>query len=78
MIPKLIIHGGAGKRPPSNRQREIQKVLEKLLEAAYPVLLEKGAVEGVVSAVGGLEDNPLFNAGTGSRLQADGKARLTA
>lgn len=35
-------------------------------------------MEAVVYAVTMLEDNPLFNAGTGSRLQSDGKARLTA
>ncbi|MDI6759373.1 MAG: isoaspartyl peptidase/L-asparaginase [Candidatus Brocadiaceae bacterium] len=78
MPPKLIIHGGAGKRPSVKKQREIQKALEEVLKGAYPVLLEKGALEVVVCAVVMLEDNPLFNAGTGSRLQSDGRARLTA
>lgn len=78
MPPKLIIHGGAGKRPPIKRQRELEKALDEVLKGAYPVLLEKGAVEAVVRAVMILEDNPLFNAGTGSRLQSDGRARLTA
>ncbi|MBI5125374.1 MAG: isoaspartyl peptidase/L-asparaginase [Planctomycetes bacterium] len=78
MPPKLIIHGGAGKRPSTKRQRDIQKALDEVLKGAYPVLLEKGAVEAVVHAVAMLEDDPLFNAGTGSRLQSDGRARLTA
>lgn len=78
MLPKLIIHGGAGKRPSIKRQRQIEKALDEVLKEAYPVLLEKGAVEAVVRAVMMLEDNPLFNAGTGSRLQSDGRARLTA
>src|SRR3990172_8201117 len=78
MLPRLIIHGGAGKRPSIKRQREIQKALDEVLKGTYPVLLEKGAVEAVVRAVTILEDNPLFNAGTGSRLQSDGRARLTA
>lgn len=78
MPPKLIIHGGAGRRPPAKRQKEIENALEDILNTAYPVLLEKGAVEAVVRAVMILEDNPLFNAGTGSRLQSDGRARLTA
>jgi L-asparaginase len=78
MLPKLILHGGAGRRPPKTRQKEIQKALNGILKEAYPVLLEEGAVEAVVRAVAMLEDNPLFNAGTGSKLQADGRARLTA
>lgn len=78
MPQKLIIHGGAGKRPPASRQKKIQKALDEILERSYPVLLEKGAVEAVVRAVMILEDNHLFNAGTGSRLQSDGRARLTA
>lgn len=78
IVPRLIIHGGAGKRPPASRQKKIQKALDEILERSYPVLLEKGAVEAVVHAVMILEDNPLFNAGTGSRLQSDGRARLTA
>src|SRR3989338_541949 len=78
MHPRLIIHGGAGKRPSIKRQREIQKALDEVLKGTYPVLLEKVAVEAVVRAVTILEDNPLFNAGTGSRLQSDGRARLTA
>jgi len=32
----------------------------------------------VVNAVRRLEDDPLFNAGTGSKLQVDGRARLSA
>ncbi|HLA38195.1 MAG TPA: isoaspartyl peptidase/L-asparaginase [Candidatus Brocadiales bacterium] len=78
MFPRLIIHCGAGKRPSVKRQREIQKALDDIVKRAYPVLLEKGAVEAVVCVVAMLEDNPLFNAGTGSRLQSDGRARLTA
>ncbi|MFN3466232.1 MAG: isoaspartyl peptidase/L-asparaginase [Candidatus Brocadiales bacterium] len=78
MLPRLIIHGGAGKRPPTERQKEIQEALDDIVKRTYPVLLEKGAVEAVVCAVEMLEDNPLFNAGTGSRLQSDGRARLTA
>lgn len=78
IVPRLIIHCGAGKRPSIKRQREIEKALDAVLKGAYPVLLEKGAVEAVVCAVAILEDNPLFNAGTGSRLQSDGRARLTA
>jgi L-asparaginase len=79
MIPKIIIHGGAGKRPRNKtRIEKVRKTIKEVLERSRPILEERGALEAVVHAVSLLEDNPLFNAGTGSVLQADGKARLTA
>ncbi len=78
MLPRLIIHGGAGKKPPAKRKKAMTKALDSIIKETYPVLLRDGAIKAVVHAITMLEDNPLFNAGTGSRLQADGKARLTA
>lgn len=46
MVPRLVIHGGAGKRPSEKRQREIKKALEETLREAYPVLLEGGGGGG--------------------------------
>ena len=46
---------------------------------AWSRLLEgDSAVDVAVAATTRLEDNPLFNAGTGSKLQIDGGARLSA
>lgn len=80
MQPKLIIHGGAGDTPDSkggiaNARRSLYQVLEQV----YPLLLAgKSAQEAVVHACALLEDDPRFNAGTGSVLQSDGQIRMSA
>jgi L-asparaginase len=47
-------------------------------DEAYARLASATALDAVVMAVARLEDDPAFNAGTGSVLQADGRARLSA
>jgi L-asparaginase len=78
-MPALIIHGGAGK---PRAQPEREAVASALLDIGRTTwaLLASGmpAVEAVVCATALLEDNPLFNAGRGSKLQCDGRARLSA
>jgi len=76
--PVLIIHGGAGSSPGGHRSAELRKKIRRVLSAAHKKLLASSAVEAVTYAVRLLEDDPAFNAGTGSVLQSDGKARLTA
>lgn len=73
-----MIQGGAGKRSSTARARLIRTHLQKILSKSYEVLLETDALCAVTEAVRLLEDDPLFNAGTGSQLQADGRARLSA
>ena len=77
--PVLILHGGAGGalRDSCPRAR-IQKKLGRILKFSYEKLRETNALEAVTYAVKLLEDDPEFNAGTGSQLQADGEARLSA
>lgn len=77
--PALIIHAGAGARERTQASREdIAARLEAILVAVWPLLIEQGARSAVRAAVERLEDEPLFNAGTGSKLQADGQARMSA
>jgi L-asparaginase len=77
--PKLIIHGGlgtaAGYEQRKDRERES---LKQIADAALNFLQQHTALETVVYAVSMLEDDPLFNAGTGSKLQSDGVIRMTA
>ena len=76
---KLIIHGGAGarERGPGEKQASSQ-ALREIAAAGYAVLKNTGARAAVIESIKRLEDNPLFNAGTGSRLQSDGIARMSA
>ncbi len=79
-IPQLLIHGGAGSRFPNVEQAEIRgRSLKKILDEIYPKM-RKGlsAVEAVTLAVSMLEDDPLYNAGFGSKVQSDGQIRMSA
>lgn len=79
MVPKLIIHGGCGRF--ENRKFKIRNYDEKLrpiLEKSYAKLLKKDAKTAVVFAMHLLEDESVFNAGYGSKLQQDGAARMSA
>jgi len=77
--PVLILHGGAGKHfKDKRRPLRIRKKLGEILSRTYEKLLRTDALDAVTYATQQLEDDPEFNAGTGSMLQADGEPRLTA
>lgn len=77
--PVLVIHGGQGPHIRGERLLAVQKSLRTKLEALYPKL-RKGmsALEAVTLACMALEDDPLYNAGYGSKIQSDGKIRMSA
>ena len=78
--PKLVIHGGAGSSLEGKGGLEaVRKSLREVLQVVYPLLLDGiSAVEAVVKGCEILEDEPRFNAGTGSVLQSDGQVRMSA
>ncbi len=77
--PVLVLHGGAGRLAAGGRTDEAREALRGILTASWPQLRDGGtALDAVVAAVVRLEAYPLFNAGTGSKLQRDGVARLSA
>jgi L-asparaginase len=77
--PTIILHGGAGAAIRDSARRErVRRKLTEFADSAYGVLTRGNALEAAVHAVRLLEDDPDFNAGTGSRVQADGRARLSA
>lgn len=77
--PVLVIHGGAGRRHAHGRASELHGALERIGEQVWPTLAAGGdAVTAVTEAVCHLEDDPLFNAGRGAKLQQDGVPRLCA
>jgi hypothetical protein len=74
-MSQLIVHGGAGKARNGLPYRE---GLEESLRRGYSALEKEGALEAVIAAVLSLENNPLFNCGTGSALNLDGEAEMDA
>jgi beta-aspartyl-peptidase (threonine type) len=76
--PAIIVHGGAGRI----REYELPQRLEGCRIAAlagWKVLQQGGtALDAVEAAVILLEDNPLFNAGTGSTLNSLGQVEMDA
>ena len=76
--PAIIVHGGAGRI----RDEELPQRLEGCKQAAlagWEILKQGGsALDAAEAAVVVLEDNPLFNAGTGSTLNSLGKVEMDA
>ena len=77
---KLIIHGGFFSESQTNQEikKAKQEALAEIVRLGYKYLQTHTAVETAVYAVSLLEDSELFNAGTGSQIQSDGKIRLSA
>ncbi len=77
---KIIIHGGFFSESTTNQETKIakQNALLRIVKEAYFYLNEHTALETAVFAVSLLEDDSLFNAGTGSQIQSDGKIRMSA
>jgi beta-aspartyl-peptidase (threonine type) len=79
----LVIHGGAGvilrAELKPEREAEYRAKLVEAVEAGYAVLDRGGpALQAVTTVVNLLEDSPLFNAGKGAVLNADGICELDA
>ncbi|MGG6296255.1 isoaspartyl peptidase/L-asparaginase [Leptolyngbya sp. AN02str] len=78
--PKLIIHGGAGSSLKGKGGEEaVRRSLYRVIEEVYGLLMAGASAEtAVVRGCQLLEDDPRFNAGTGSVLQSDGQIRMSA
>jgi L-asparaginase / beta-aspartyl-peptidase len=74
----IIVHGGAGAIA-GERLELMQEGCKEAVLAGWRVLQNGGtALDAVETAVRMLEDNPNFNAGTGSTLTADGRVEMDA
>ena len=74
----LIAHGGAGNWRPGS-ERDAVDAMQAAVEAGRSILRGGGsALDAVCATVVALEDNPIFNAGTGAVLNFDGFCELDA
>jgi len=79
----IAIHGGAGTLAPADltpeNERAYRADLERALRAGFAILDAGGAaLDAAVTAVQVLEDEPLFNAGRGAVVAANGLHELDA
>lgn len=79
----IVIHGGAGTILKKNMTPKMEKAYREKLQEAIEVghsILKSGGTsqEAVEKTIQVMEDSPLFNAGKGAVLTADGHASLDA
>ena len=79
----LVLHGGAGvilrKNLSPALEAQYRAALAQALQAGYAVLDRGGAAtDAVIAAINVMEDSPLFNAGRGAVLNAEGQCELDA
>src|SRR5579859_7693358 len=74
----IIVHGGAGNITP-DRFEGAQAGCKEATLVGWRILQAGGsALDAVEAAVRSLEDNPMFNAGTGACLTSEGNIELDA
>ncbi len=79
----IVIHGGAGTIKKENLSAEMEKAyttaLTEAIQIGHSILAEGGSSqEAVEQTIRYMEDSPLFNAGKGAVLTADGEVTLDA
>lgn len=77
---KIIIHGGFFSESDQSQETKTMKqnALRDMVMKSYLYLQQHTALETVAYAVALMEDDELFNAGTGSQIQSDGVIRMSA
>lgn len=78
--PRIILHGGffSELKTTEEIKKAKQQALSDIAKKSFDFIRNHTALQTVVYAVEQLENNDLFNAGTGSQIQRDGKIRMSA
>ncbi|EYF07558.1 isoaspartyl peptidase/L-asparaginase [Chondromyces apiculatus] len=74
----VLVHGGAGNVPLERRALHVEGCLRAARVAAELLGAGGSALDAVERAVRALEDDPLFNAGTGASLNEEGRVEHDA
>lgn len=74
----LIVHGGAKDIPPARQDAHRRGCLAAVEAGAAVLKIGGSAVTAVEAAIRVLEDDPIFNAGRGSVLNAEGEVECDA
>ncbi|MBV9691657.1 MAG: isoaspartyl peptidase/L-asparaginase [Ktedonobacteraceae bacterium] len=78
MTMAIVVHGGAGTIP-AEREEIVQAGCKEAAAIGWRILKDGGsALDAVEAAAQVLEDNPNYNAGTGSGLATDGSIQMDA
>lgn len=79
-MKRVIIHGGCGAREePNTPFKTYHEHLLPIIKQVHEYLEQTNdAIKTALFAAALLEDDPVFNAGTGSRVQQDGQIRMSA
>ena len=78
MTVALIAHGGAGNWRPGSEGDAVEGMRAAVSKGREILLAGGSALDAVCATVVSLEDNPIYNAGTGAVLNFDGFCELDA
>jgi len=79
-MQRIIIHGGCGAREDPNTpfEKYAERLIQHIQESQAHLEKTDNAIDAARFAARLLEDDPIFNAGLGSRVQQDGQIRMSA
>jgi len=72
------VHGGAGRWPKAKHLKGLRGVRRAAETGMETIQRGRSAIDAVEAAVVSLEDDPTFNAGTGSTLNLLGEVEMDA